>query len=174
MKNIIWISACSIFLWSCSDQAKPEFDSCEAHAEYVFAKETAFVESDFNPELSSELMREYAAFANSCSNDSLAPEFLMRRADMLRGKGKTIEAISAFTAIHDGYPHYPNKVNCALISAFLYDTVLNDKEMAEKIYQEVVNLYPDTEEAKKAKVALKYLRETPEELFRRLNLDANK
>ena len=46
--------------------------------------------------------------------------------------------------------------------------------MAEKIYQEVVNLYPDTEEAKKAKVALKYLRETPEELFRRLNLDANK
>lgn len=174
MSNFIWMLVCSLLLWSCSDQAKPEFDSCEAHAEYVFSKENAFVASDYNPELSNDLMREYADFANSCSNDSLAPEFLMRRADMLRGKGKTIEAISAFTSIHDGYPLYPNKVNCALISAFLYDTELNDKEMAEKIYQEVVYLYPNTEEANKAKVALKYLRETPEELFRRLNLDAKK
>lgn len=176
MRNFVFASfvasVCSFLLWSCSDQAKPQFESCQERAAYVFDKEEAFVVSDYNPELASELMRTYADFANSCSSDSLAPEVLMRRADMLRGKGKIIEAISAFTAIHDGYPHYPNKINCAMIAAFLYDTELNDKEMAEKVYQEVVNLYPDSEEAKKAKIALKYLRETPEELFRRLNLDA--
>lgn len=163
-----------ISFWGCAEQSQPEFSSCEDHAAYVYAKEEAFVASDYSPELARELMRSYADFANSCNRDTLAPEFLMRRADMLRGEGKIVQSISAFTAIHDGYPEYSNKILCAMIAAYLYETEMNDKEMAEKIYKEVVNSYPDSKEAEMAKISLLYLRETPEELSRRLKLNEAK
>ena len=32
-----------------------------------------------------------------------------------------------------------------MITAYLYETEMNDKEMAEKIYKEVINSYPDSQ-----------------------------
>lgn len=173
--RVVGVVLIALAVYGCgSGDSRPSFESCEQHAQHVFDKEEAFVASNYNPELAGGLMIAYADFANNCSGDTLAPEFLMRRADMLRGEGKIHESISAFTAIHDGYPQYENKVLCALIAGYLYETQLNDKDMAEKIYQEVVDLYPESKEAKTAEIALMYLRETPEELSNRLNLNENK
>ena len=174
MRNISLVLFASLLVWSCTSDVKPSFDNCQDHAVHVFSMEEAFVASNYNPELASGLMRTYAEFANSCSSDSLAPEFLMRRADMLRGEGNIHESIAAFTAIHDGYPQFPNKILCALISGYMYETQLNDKDMAEKIYMQIVESYPESKEAKTAEIALLYLRETPEELNKRLKLNQSK
>ena len=50
----------------------------------------------------------------------------------------------------------------------LYETELNDDEMAKKLYLQVVELYPDSHEAEVASIALQFLGETPEELMNRL------
>ena len=142
--------------------------SCEEHAEYIFNKENAFVEAGYPADKVQDLLRTYANFANYCRTDSLTPEFLMRRADLLRGEGKVRAAIKQFKDIHDGYPSFSRKVDCAFIAAFLYETELNDKEMAEKLYLQVIELYPDSHLAGVAKVAIEHLRETPTEMIERL------
>ena len=114
------------------------------------------------------MLISYANFANHCPNDSLTPELLMRRADLLRGEGKIREAISQFKAVHDGFPQYQNKITCAFIAAFLYETELNDKDSAEKLYLQIIDSYPESHEAGVARISLRHLRETSDELIRRL------
>ena len=151
---------------SCSSDPKPL--DCQGERELVFQKETEFAESGFEDELLHDLMRTYAEFANACSSDSITPEFLFRRADLLRGDGQIRESIRLFKAVHDGYPQYPKGPVCAFLVAFLYETELNDKLMAEKYYLQVIESYPDSEEATSAAITLKYLHETPAELLMRL------
>ncbi len=122
---------------------------------------------EFDLHLANELMRTYASFSNACTGDSLVPEYLMRRADLLRGAGKIHESIRLFESIHDGYPTYENKVLCAFLTAYLYETELLDLEMSEKLYNKIIELYPKSHEAELAKVSLKYLGKSPEELVRK-------
>ncbi|PCJ82281.1 MAG: hypothetical protein COA49_01935 [Bacteroidetes bacterium] len=120
---------------------------------------------DFDLQLASKLMRAYANFSNACQGDSLVPEYLMRRADLLRGTGQIHESIRLFESIHDGYPTYENKELCAFLAAYLFETELSDFEMAEKLYTKIIELYPDSREAELSKMSLKYLGESPEELI---------
>ena len=141
---------------------------CSEHSALIFQKESEFVESDFSKEDLQELLISYANFANHCQSDSLAPEFLMRRADLLRGEGKIREAIAQFKAVHDGFPLYQNKITCAFVAAFLYETELNDKDSAEKLYLQIIESYPDSHEAGVARNSLRHLRETQDETINRL------
>ena len=158
----------SIIIASCSNEVDVKSLSCSEHSDLISAKETAFVESNYSDELMQDMLVSYAKFANNCNSDSLAPEFLMRRADLLRGKGAIRESIAQFKAVHDGYPQYHNKITCAFIAAFLYETELNDKDMAEKLYLQIIESYPESHEADVARISLMHLRETPDELIRRL------
>jgi tetratricopeptide (TPR) repeat protein len=159
----------TIILAACST---PEVDlnslDCTEHSEIILQKEAAFASSNYDVELLQDMLISYANFANHCPNDSLTPEFLMRRADLLRGEGKIRESISLFKAIHDGFPQYQNKITCAFIAAFLYETELNDKDSAEKLYLQIIDSYPDSHEADVARISLRHLRETSDELIQRL------
>ena len=159
----------SIIMASCSsNEVDVKTLSCSEHSALIRLKETAFVESDYSDELMQDMLVSYANFANNCNSDSLAPEFLMRRADMLRGKGAIRESIAQFKAVHDGFPQYHNKITCALIAAFLYETELNDRDMAEKLYLQIIESYPQSHEADVARISLRHLRETTDELIKRL------
>ena len=156
-------------LVACSNQENDITSlSCSEHSELVKEKEVAFAESNYSQELFQDMLISYANFANSCESDSLTPEFLMRRADLLRGNGKIRESITQFKAVHDGYPQYHNKITCAFIAAFLYETELNDRDSAEKLYLQIIESYPDSHEANVARVSLRHLRETTDELIMRL------
>jgi len=165
MRLILLLIVVTSFV-SCSLDPAPL--DCKGKRELVFEKETEFAESGFEDELLHELMMAYAQFANSCPADSITPEFLFRRADLLRGDGQIRESIRLFKAVHDGYPQYPKGPVCAFLIAFLYETELNDRIMAEKYYLQVIESYPDTDVATSAAITLKYLHETPAELLKRL------
>ena len=83
-------------------------------------------------------------------------------------EGKIRAAISQFKAVHDGFPSYPNKITCAFIAAFLYETELNDRETAEKLYLQIIESYPRSHEANVARVSIRHLYETSDELINRL------
>ena len=159
----------SIIIASCSsNEVDVKTLSCSEHSELIRLKETAFVESNYSYELMQDMLVSYANFANNCNSDSLAPEFLMRRADLLRGKGAIRESIAQFKSVHDGFPQYHNKITCAFIAAFLYETELNDRDMAEKLYLQIIESYPQSHEADVARISLRHLRETTDELIKRL------
>jgi len=155
-----------VFINGCSDDSVAESEnSCESIKMKVAELESqAGRTDDFDLQLASELMRTYANFSNSCQGDSLVPEYLMRRADLLRGTGQIHESIRLFESIHDGYPTYENKVLCAFLAAYLFETELSDFEMAGKLYNKIIELYPDSREAELSKMSLKYLGKSPEEL----------
>lgn len=158
----------TIILASCSTDIEVKNIECNQHSEIIKSKEVAFVDSDYDADLMQDLIVSYANYANFCREDSLAPEYLMRRADLLRGSGKIRQAITQFKDVHDGYPFYQNKITCAFIAAFLYETELNDREMAEKLYLQLIESYPESHEASVAKVSLRHLHETSDQLISRL------
>ena len=160
--------ATAIILVSCSTEVEVKNVDCNQHNEIIKSKEAAFVEFGYDAQLIQDLIVLYASYANFCREDSLTPEYLMRRADLLRGSGKIRQAISQFKDVHDSYPSYQNKITCAFIAAFLYETELNDREMAEKLYLQVIESYPESHEASVARVSLQHLHETSDELISRL------
>ena len=155
-------------LVSCESEVNEIGLSCEDHADHIYVLEKDLAESGYQDEKIRLLLVSYANYANKCVGDTLVPEFLFRRADVLRGQGKIRQAIKEFKGIHDGYPNFDKKSTCAFLTAFLYETELNDDEMAKKLYLQVVELYPDSHEAEVASIALQFLGETPEELMNRL------
>lgn len=169
MRNcLLLVVACFALLVSCESEVNEMDLSCEDHAEHIYALEKDLAESGYPEEKIRVLLVSYANYANKCAGDTLVPEFLFRRADVLRGQGKIRQAIKEFKGIHDGYPNFDKKATCAFLTAFLYETELNDDEMAEKLYLQVVELYPDSHEAEVASIALQFIGETPEELLNRL------
>ena len=72
----------------------------------------------------------------------------MRRADLLEGVrlGPLLSNSRTFTMGIQAC----RKVDCAFIAAFLYETELNDKEMVEKLYLQVIELYPPEESIKQS------------------------
>jgi tetratricopeptide (TPR) repeat protein len=168
MNKVILALSCFLFLVSCSDNSVQTPLNCGDQKVVIEELEQDFVKSEFDQSLVKGLLISYATFANNCPEDSLAPEFLMRRADLLRGEGKIREAIHLFKTIHDGYPQYANHITCAFIAAFLYETELNDADMAEKLYLQIIESYPQSYEADISRVSLRHLRETPSEMMERL------
>ena len=172
------VSILALILIGCSEENSDKSSSCDdlkakvVNLEKEVANHVSFDEND-----SSNLMKAYANFANACPGDSIVPEYLVRRADLLRGAGKFHEAIHLFQTIHDGYPHYENRALCAFLIGYIYDTELGDYEMAEKFYNGVIDLHPKSNEAKLATLSLKHLGKSPEDLvwqFQQANSDLEK
>lgn len=176
---MMWLRISILFLIlivGCSEGVSDKLSSCEdLKAQVVSLENEVANHVSLDAHDSSQLMKAYADFANACPLDSIVPEYLVRRADLLRGAGKFHDAIRLLQNIHDGYPTYENRALCAFLIAYLYDTELGDYEMAEKFYTGVIDLHPETNEAKLAALSLKHLGKSPEELVHQFQMDsANK
>ena len=88
------ISILFLLLIGCTEGGADKFSSCDdlkakvVSLEKDIANHVSVVEYD-----SSHLMKAYADFANACPGDSIVAEYLVRRADLLRGAGKFHDAI---------------------------------------------------------------------------------
>ena len=173
---MMWLrlSVLVVILIGCSEESSDKLSSCdELKAKVVFLEKEVSNHVSLDEHDSSHLMKAYADFANSCPDDSIVAEYLVRRADLLRGAGKFHDAISLFQNIHDGYPTYENRALCAFLIAYLYETELGDNEMAEKFYKGVIDLHPESNEAKLAELSLKHIGTSPEDLVRQFQKEAS-
>ena len=152
---------------SCTTNAEDKNLSCAERLVVVNSMEEGLnLDSEFDTLKVINLIRTYAEFSNACPNDSLTPEYLTRRADLLRGMGKIREAIKQLLSVHDGFPNYDRNVMCALLVGYLYENELGDDEMAEKMYRNVIELYPDSREAEISRQSIKHLGVSPEDVVR--------
>jgi len=169
MKNRypLFVMTMIVLCVSCTPKADEKEFSCAERQALVDSMESSLKKGiAFDTLNVTNLVRTYAEFSNACPNDSLTPEYLTRRADLLRGLGKTREAIKQLLSVHDGFPNYERGVMCALLVGYLYENELEDDEMAEKMYKNVIELYPDSREADISRQSLKHLGISPEEVVR--------
>jgi len=166
-RQFLGLIVCIVICISCTTTADDKDLSCSERQVVVNSMESGLnLDLEFDTLKVTNLIRTYAEFSNACPNDSLTPEYLTRRADLLRGIGKIHEAIKQLLSVHDGFPNYDRNVMCALLVGYLYENELGDYEMAEKMYRNVIELYPDSREAEISRQSIKHLGISPEDVVR--------
>ena len=108
-------------------------------------------------EAASSLLRQYAAFANGFRGDSLAPLFLMRRADLLEGKGAAEAAVGQWIDVAEGFPRSALAPQAIFRVGFARETALTDTLGALEAYSELMQVYPESPWAEQAGLAAQWL-----------------
>lgn len=104
-----------------------------------------------------KLLVAYAGFINNHHEHEMTPEFLFRSGKLANEVGKPRRAIEYLTDLHDGFPSYPRRAEAAFLVGFIYENILNDREMAQKAYEAVIDNFPETQWAKDAQSCIELL-----------------
>ena len=160
MKRIIIFLVFAVFFGGCSnnDPAK-RIETLEKEA---FATENAI-----NPDVASDLVSEYCDFADAYPNDAKSPEYLFKAVDVSMNLNEPQRTISIVDKMIKEYPDYPNTSRALFVKAFIFETRYNNLEMAKKIYEQYLEMYPNGEFANDCKASIENLGLTPEELVKK-------
>lgn len=159
----------STLILSCGDNANKTKVEINLNDSINFYEQSLFGQSDVNKvdiEGALKLSDFYYQWAIENKGDSLAPEYLLKSADLAMNMKKPVPAINAFNLILMDYPEYKNAPYALFLKAFVYEDILNNTEKARTYYQEFLIKFPDNEYADDVRVSLKNLGKTPEELIK--------
>lgn len=104
-----------------------------------------------------KLMVAYSVFVNNHRDNPRTPEYLFRAGKLANEIGKHRKAIDYLTQVHDGFPSFDKRAESAFLVGFIYEHMLNDREMAQRTYEAVIDNYPDTQWAADAKASIDLL-----------------
>ena len=82
-----------------------------------------FEGEDLVPEVRTALLVAYGDFARLHADHAFAPEALFRRADLLVSAGKFEQAVLQYQDLHDGYPKFDKRPDCALSVSYTHLTL---------------------------------------------------
>ena len=127
-------------------QTGAESKDCDVRLKTIAEMEFALVQESGSVDATARgsLMSAYADFSNHCHDAEETPEFLFRRADLLRSAGQFQEAMSQLRDIHDHYKEFDKRPICAFLVGFIAEVELNDREQARKTYEQVIELHPQS------------------------------
>ncbi len=115
---------------------------------------------------SAELVRNYEAFAAQYPSDTLTPRYLQKAGEIMMNTGNAMRAIEFFDRVCNDYTQYRNAPECLFMKGFVYETLLNNLDMARQTYQKFLKLYPRNDFADDAQAMLNNLGKSPEALIR--------
>lgn len=110
-------------------------------------EQRAFDGDNMVADVRTALLVSYGDFARLHADHAFAPEALFRRADLLVSAGKFEQAVLQYQDLHDGYPKFDKRPDCALLMAFVYDVHLKDKPLARRAYLRTAAIHPGTPQA---------------------------
>jgi tetratricopeptide (TPR) repeat protein len=108
----------------------------------------------------------YLKFANSFPNDSMAPKCLFDAANISMSLNQYQRAINLYDTINTKYPTFKKAADCVFIRGFIYDDKLKDTANARKMYQMVIDKYPNDSLAVQAKAAISILGKSYDEIIK--------
>lgn len=103
------------------------------------------------------LLRAYAEYANAHHGDSLSAVYLMKRADLLQGRGDHEAAIAQWLDVVEGFPQDAVAAEAIFRMGFLRETALQDTVGALKAYAELVRLFPESPWTSQAAMSAQWL-----------------
>jgi len=163
---LLFMGGCVVLGYACSENAGPrelkaELTLIERHEAalklFIDSSESVDWEDAEVAESVRALLRAYAAFANQHHGDSLAGAFLMRRADLLQGRGDFEEAVNQWLSVLEGYPQAHFAPEAIFRIGFTRETALRDTMGALKAYGQLVDIYPESMWTEQAQHSLKWL-----------------
>lgn len=113
-----------------------------------------------------QLVNYYVMYADAFAEDSLAPEFLFRAADLSTGLQNFDQAVELYGRVENNYKRYIKHPESIYLAGFIYDTHMDQKGKAKEYYERIIEKYPRHIFAKDAEAAIKALHMTDEELVK--------
>lgn len=153
MVGVMLMAACS------SPNREKELKNIAEHEQMLSAID---VSSDDNAAI--EMLALYRKFANDFPEDSLAPAFMVRAADLCINLGKSDDAVNLLDSIITLYPGYEDIAGCYFLKGYAYESAEKYDE-AKEAYSYFVENYPDHYLAADTKVMINYIGLSPEEMF---------
>ena len=117
--------------------------------------------TEFNPE---EMLALYRKFAHTFPDDSLAPVYMQRAADMCISLDRSDEAIALLDSIISLYPGFEDMAGCYFLKGYAYD-VADNYDAAREAYTYFVENYPDHYLANDVRITIKFLGLSAEEML---------
>lgn len=160
MKKILTLLAGMVLLAACStpDREK-ELTIIAEHEQMLSAID---VSSDDDAAI--ELLGLYRKFAADFPEDSLAPAYMTKAADLCINLGKSEDAVALLDSVISLYPGYEDIAGCYFLKGYAYENA-EQYEEAKEAYTYFVENYPDHYLAADTKVMLNYIGMNPEEMF---------
>jgi tetratricopeptide (TPR) repeat protein len=149
-----------VMVIGCKDSQRDAIDQIKKTEAEVFDK-NGMIDHD----RIDELIETYLGFANSYPQDSLAPDYIFKAADVAMTTNRSNQAITLYQRIREEYPNYRKVPEALFLEAYVYENYLGRLDKAKALYEEFLEKYPDNDFADDAEISLKYLGKSPEELI---------
>lgn len=131
---------------------------------------TLYAQNELNNDLANKAIKAFTDYAYYCGNDSLSPIFLIKTGQVAMAVNNIPQAKLALEKCIQSYPKFEGVTAAMFLLAQMYDeeNYLNNEEEARKLYQEIIDKYPNCAEAESAKGAIKMIGKTDKEVMEEL------
>ena len=137
-------------------------DDIQALSSQMYNEETHRV--DFR--VANDFIQICQLYATLKPKDSLSPDYLHKAGETARSIRAFPLAISLYDWIYVQYPDYEKASQALFLKAFTYDNELQDKETAEKLYEEFLQKFPNDDFADDTQFLLDNLGKDDEEIIK--------
>lgn len=159
MKKITFLLIIALFLVNCGNDPARKIGKLE--------KQLFSTENKINPEVASDLVSAYCDYADDNPEDKNAPEYLFKAMDVSMNLNEPQRTIRIIDRLLEEYPDYPRTQAALFVKAFIFETVYNNFDMAQKLYRKYLEIYPDGEFADDCRALIENLGLSPEELVKK-------
>lgn len=159
MKKTLVIIAASLLMIACGQDREKEIKNIEQHE---IELSTIDISSDDSAAV--EMVALYRQFAADFPDDSLAPAYMQRAAEISINIGQTDQAIDLLDSIITLYPAFEDVAGCYFMKGYAYE-VAEQIDQAREAYTYFVENYPDHYLAADTKKMIPFLGMTPEDMF---------
>lgn len=169
MKYSLLLFTFALFLTSCAGSGEKSTKTNNEPAASIKQLEDELYNADqdkFDRQKANQLVDLYIEYADTHPDDTAAPDYLYKASDLSMNLQQPVETINIFNRILDKYPDYNKAPTVLFLKAFVYEDQMNDLDRAKQYYELFLQKYPDNEFADDARVSLKNLGKTPEQLIK--------
>ncbi|MEI6311082.1 MAG: tetratricopeptide repeat protein [Bacteroidota bacterium] len=164
-KNIISVLIACSMLWACQtgDSKAKMQDAIKKEEKGLYSTTGQYV---YDPIKANHLIELYKDYATRFPKDSIAPDYLFKRAEMLVASKKFTEANQVYEQIIQEYPSYKKTPVSLFMEGFNYENNLNDLSKARQCYEKFIQLYPSHKLREAAEISLTHLGKSADEIVK--------
>ncbi len=118
-------------------------------------------DAEMDTAIARKLTASYEEYADLHPEDSIAPYYLSRAADIYKEMpGGALKAVNTYNEVITQYPESPLKARSVFMIGYVFDDRLHDVERASKSYEYFISEYPEHPLADDARNLLTMLQDT--------------
>lgn len=148
-----------LLLAACGPNREKQLKAIEEQEQALSSLDMITDDSDLDAMLSL-----YRTFAADFPDDSLAPVYLQRAADISISKGRQDQAVALLDTVISLYPGFEDIGGCWFLKGYAYETA-GQYDSARAAYTYFVENYPSHDLANDTRKTLPYLGMSPEEML---------